>query len=169
MEHTNIVDVLLQNITDDQELLKGIEQKIDDAKEEKKDVQERIKGYHKDASAMMKYASAEQIAKIEALDINVSESKQGLNSVATTTFDIMMNTKKKLMTNGELYQAYVDSLDDKEKAVKYTEFNIKCRPLFNNQRLIRTKGSDPKSSRTDVITLNGSSKAAIKKETTKKK
>lgn len=39
--------------------------------------------------------------------------------------------------------------------MNYTEFNIKCRSLFNTQRLLRKKGSDPKSSRTDIISLNG--------------
>jgi hypothetical protein len=164
MNDKGIFDVLLQNITDDQQLLKEADEKIHQAKEDKQAITDRIKGYRKDATAMIKYASDEQIQKIKALDFDLSDSKQGLNSVATNALDIMMNTKKKSMTNDELYQAYVDSLDDTDKAVKYTEFNIKCRPLFNNQRLIRTKGSDPKSSRTDVITLNGSSKAIIKKE-----
>ena len=59
------------------------------------------------------------------------------------------------MTNAELYDAYVNSLKNKDEAVKYTEFNIKCRSLFNTQRLLRTKGTDPKSSREDVISLNG--------------
>jgi hypothetical protein len=158
MNDKGIFDVLLQNITDDQLLLKEADEKIDQAKEDKQAITDRIKGYRKDATAMIKYAGDEQIEKIKVLDLDLSESKQGLNSVATIAFDIMMNTKKKSMTNEELYQAYVDSLDDKEKAVKYTEFNIKCRPLFNNQRLIRTKGSDPKSSRTDIISVNGSSK-----------
>ncbi|WP_430411329.1 hypothetical protein [Kordia sp.] len=159
----NIIDRLIQNIINDQQLLKASEEKIDQAKNEKREIQDRIKGYHKDATAMIKYACEEQIAQIEALDLDLSESKQGLNSVATTALDIMMNTKKKSMTNEELYQAYVDSLDSSGKAVSYTTFNVKCRPLYNNQRLIRTKGSDPKSSRTDVISLNGSSKAVVKK------
>jgi len=36
----------------------------------------------------------------------------------------------------------------------YTEFNTKCRSLFNTQRLLRKKGKDPKPSRSDVIYLN---------------
>jgi len=158
MNNKGIFDVLIQNITDDQQLLKEADEKIDQAKEDKQAITDRIKGYRKDATAMIKYASDEQIEKIKALDLDFSESKQGLNSVATTAFDIMMNTKKKSMTNEELYKVYVDSLDDKEKAVKYTEFNIKCRPLFNKQRLLRKEGSDPKSSRTSIISVNGSSK-----------
>lgn len=111
---------------------------------------------------MMKYANEEQIAKLNELDLDLSPTKYGLNSVATTTYDIMLNTKKKSMTNEELYNAYVDTLDDKEQAVTYTIFNVKCRPLFNNQRLIREQGSDPKSSRTDVIKVNGSTNVTSK-------
>lgn len=169
MNNKGIFDVLIQNITDDQKLLKEADEKINQAKEDKQAITDRIKGYRKDATAMIKYASDEQIQKIEALNFNLSESKQGLNSVATTAFDIMMNTKKKTITNEELYQLYVGSLDDKEKAIKYTEFNIKCRPLFNNQRLLRKEGSDPKSSRTSIISVNGSSISVVKKETSEKK
>ncbi|WP_298508184.1 hypothetical protein [uncultured Kordia sp.] len=164
MSNHNIIDTLIQNISDDQKLLETADEKIEQAKEEKRAITNRIKDYQKDATAMMKYASDEQIQKLEALDLDLSESKQGLNSVATTAFDIMLNSKKKSMTNEELYKAYVDTLDDKEKAVSYTAFNIKCRPLFNNQRLLRKEGSDPKSSRTSIISVNGSSKAVIKKE-----
>ena len=39
-------------------------------------------------------------------------------------------------------------------AFNYTEFNIKCRSLFNTQRLLRTKSSSG-SSRDDIISLNG--------------
>jgi len=49
----------------------------------------------------------------------------------------------------------VNSLENKEEAVNYTEFNIKCRSLFNTQRLLRKKGKDSKSSREDIISLNG--------------
>lgn len=59
------------------------------------------------------------------------------------------------MTNAQLYDAYVKYLKSKEEAVNYTEFNIKCRSLFNTQRLLRKKGVDPKSSREDIISLNG--------------
>jgi hypothetical protein len=169
MSNHNIIDTLIQNISDDQQLLETADEKIEQAKEEKRTITNRIKEYQKDATAMIKYASDDQIQQLEALNLDLSESKQGLNSVATTAFDIMLNSKKKTMTNEELYKAYVDSLDDKEKAVSYTVFNIKCRPLFNNQRLIRKEGSDPKSSRTSIISLNGSSASVVKKETPEKK
>lgn len=167
--NNNIIDRLIQNIINDEQLLKASEEKIQQAKEEKRLINDRIKGSQKEAEVMMKYASDEQIKQLEALNLNFSSSKQGLNAVATATYDIMMNTKKKSMTNEALYKAYVDTLEDKEKAVTYTIFNVKCRPLFNNQRLIREKGSDPKSSRTDIIKLNGGTKVISKKETTEKK
>ena len=64
-----------------------------------------------------------------------------------------------------MYDGYVKSLKNKEEeAVKYSAFNIKCRSLFNTQKLIRTKGKDPKSSREDIISLNGRVKPAVKQE-----
>ena len=66
-----------------------------------------------------------------------------------------MNAKDNQMSNNQLYDAYVKSLKSKEEAVNYTEFNIKCRSLFNTQRLLRKKGKDQKSSREDIISLNG--------------
>jgi DNA helicase IV len=156
MNNPSIIDQLIANVSHDQSLLQEAEERIVKAKEEKKAIQDRLRDYQKEAEVMMKYATEEQIEKLNALDLDFSPSKHGLNTVATITYDIMLNTKKKSMTNEELYDAYVDTLDDKHKAVTYTIFNVKCRPLFNNQRLLRKKGSDPKSSRTDVITLNGS-------------
>lgn len=156
--NNDVINRFIENITNDQQLFKDAETKLEQAKEEKRTISDRIKGYQREAEVMMKYASEEQIKQLEELNLDFSSSKQGLNAVATTTYDIMLNTKKKSMTNEELYSMYVDSLEDKEKAVSYTIFNVKCRPLFNNQRLIREKGSDPKSSRTDIIYVNGNSK-----------
>ena len=59
------------------------------------------------------------------------------------------------MTNEELYNAYASTFKKKEDAFSYIEFNIKTRSLFNTQRLLRKKGKDPKSSRDDIISLNG--------------
>ncbi len=50
---------------------------------------------------------------------------------------------------------YEQTLLKKGGAFSYTEFNIKTRSLFNTQRLLRKKGKDPKSSRDDIISLNG--------------
>lgn len=54
-----------------------------------------------------------------------------------------------------MYEGYVKSLKNKEEAVTYSAFNIKCSSLFNTQKLLRKKGTDPKSSREDIISLNG--------------
>ena len=59
------------------------------------------------------------------------------------------------MTNGELYDTYVKSLKNPNDAFSYTEFNIKCRSLFNAQRLLRKKGKDDTSSRDHIISING--------------
>jgi len=165
----NVINRFIDNMSNDQQLLKEAETKLEQAKEEKRVITDRMKGYQKEAEVMIKYASEEQIALLEALNFDFSTSKHGINAVATITYDIMLTTKKKSMTNEELYKAYVETLDDKEKAVTYTIFNVKCRPLFNNQRLLREKGSDPKSSRDDIIKLNGSTRPVTPKGTTEKK
>ena len=60
------------------------------------------------------------------------------------------------MENGKLYDAYTKVIKaKKQEPVNYTEFNIKCRSLFNTQRLLRKKGKDAKNSREDIISLNG--------------
>lgn len=66
-----------------------------------------------------------------------------------------MKAKGNQLTNAELYDAYAKTFKNQEDALSYTEFNIKCRTLFNTQRLIRKKGKDPKSSKDDIISLNG--------------
>lgn len=158
MDNASIVDVLIENIKTDQVLLNESEEKIEKAKDEKRAVIDRLKDYRKDLSILLKYADEKQRKKIEELGFDLSESKQGLNSVASTAFDILMNAKGNSLTNGEWYDRYVDNLKNKEDAVNYTEFNIKCRSLFNTQRVLRKKGKDPKSSREDIISLNGSGK-----------
>ncbi len=155
MDNSSIVDVLIENIKTDQELLSQAEQKIEEAKGEKRTIVDRLKDYRKDLSVLLKYADDKQHKKIESLGFDLSESQRGLNSVASAAFDILMKAKDNLITNGEWYEKYVNSLKKKEDAVNYTEFNIKCRSLFNTQRLLRKKGSDPKSSRSDIISLNG--------------
>lgn len=153
--NATIVDVLIENIKTDQVLLEQTETQIENAKDEKRAVVDRLKDYRRDISVLLKYADETQQTKIEALGFNLSESERGLNSVASTAFDIILKAKDNQLSNVELYDAYVKSLKNKDEAVNYTEFNIKCRSLFNTQRLLRKKGKDPKSSREDVISLNG--------------
>lgn len=155
MNNSNIVDTLIENIKADQALLNQSDEKIEQAKEEKRTILNRLKDYHKDVSVLLKYVDDDKKKEIEMLGFNFSDTEQGLNAIATKAYDIIVKAKENQLTNDELYNEYVKSLKNKDDAVNYTEFNIKCRPLFSNQRLLRKKGKDPKSSREDIISLNG--------------
>ena len=155
MSNSNIVDILIENIKTDQTLLNQTETKIEEAKEEKRTIVNRLKDYHKDVSVLLKYADDSKKKELEDLGFDFSETERGLNPIATKVYDIIVKAKGNQLTNAELYDVYAKSLKNKDEAVNYTEFNIKCRSLFNTQRLLRKKGSDPKSSRTDIISLNG--------------
>jgi len=165
--NTSIVDGLIETIKTDQELLQEVEVKIEESKSEKQTIVNRLKEQRRDISILLKYADEKQREKIEVLGFDFSESSRGMNSVATIALDIIMKAKDNKLTNAELFEVYVKTFKNKNDAVNYTEFNIKCRSLFTSQRLVRTKGIDPKSSRTDVISLNGS--VASKQEPESKK
>ncbi|WP_299884294.1 hypothetical protein [uncultured Lacinutrix sp.] len=170
--NATIVDVLIENIKTDQDLLQTVEAKIETAKDEKQTIVNRLKEQQKDISVLLKYADEKQHAKIEALGFSFSETQKGLNTIASTAFDLILKAKNNQLTNQELYDGYVNSLKNKDEAVKYSEFNIKCRSLFNTQKLLRKKGSDPKSSKQDIISLNGrvlpkDDKVAVKTEPSK--
>jgi len=156
MNNASIVDVLIENIKTDQELLATTETKISEAKEEKRAITERLKDYRRDISVLLKYADDNHRKQIEELGFDFSESEQGLNPVAQIALDLVLVAKGNQMTNEELYNAYVKTFKNKEDAFNYTEFNIKTRSLFNTQKLLRKKGKDSKSSREDIISLNGS-------------
>tara|TARA_B100000780_G_scaffold279101_1_gene255580 strand:- start:4287 stop:4784 length:498 start_codon:yes stop_codon:yes gene_type:complete len=115
----------------------------------------RLKEHQKDVSVLLKYADEEQQSKIKTLGFNFSEPQKSVNSIASIAFDLIMKAKDNQLTNEALYDGYVKSLPNKEEAEKYSAFNIKCRSLFNTQKLLRKKGADPKSSREDIISLNG--------------
>ena len=161
--NATIVDVLIENIKTDHELLEQIDNKIEQAKEEKRNIVERLKDYRRDISVMLKYADDSQHQKIEALGFNLSDSDRGLNPVASFTLDTILKAKDNQVSNGDLYEAYVKFCkQNKQEPVNYTEFNIKCRSLFNTQRLIRKKTKDAKNSREDIICLNGQLTSDIK-------
>lgn len=153
--NTSIVDTLIENIKTDQELLTQSDLQIEEAKEAKRAVVDRLKDYRRDVSVLLKYADESQQKKIEELGFDFSESERGLNPVASLALDILMKAKGNQMTNGELYVAYVKTFKNESDAFNYTEFNIKCRSLFNTQRLLRKKGKDDASSRDNVISING--------------
>ena len=129
--------------------------------EEKREIVDRLKDYRRDVTVLLKYADDGHRKQIEELGFDFSESEQGLNPVAQVALDLILAAKGNQMTNEELYNAYANTFKKKEDAFNYTEFNIKTRSLFNTQRLLRKKGKDPKSSRDDIISLNG---RVIKKE-----
>ena len=154
--NATIVDVLIENIKTDQGLLESIEVKIEDQKEAKREITDRLKGYRKDLSVLLKYADNEQRKKIEDLGFELTEQSNGLNSIAQIVFDTILKAKDNQVKNGDLYEAYTKTVKaKKQEPVNYTEFNIKCRSLFNTQRLLRKKGKDTKNSREDIISLNG--------------
>lgn len=164
MKNPSIVDLLIENIKTDQSLLAETEIKVEEAKEKKKAIVERLKDYRKEIVVILKYADDKQKSQIEELGFNFSESEQGLNPVASLVMDLIMKAKDNQLTNEELYNQYVNSFKQKEDAFNYTEFNIKCRTLFNSQRLLRKKSAEGTSSRTDIISLNG--RVLPKEETT---
>lgn len=154
MKDASIVDVLIENIKTDQKLLEQTEVELTEVREKKSAVKERLKDYRKDISVLLKYADEDKRKELEELGFDFSESERGLNPVAFIIMDIIMKAKDNKATNEELYKAYVASFKNPTDAFNYTEFNIKCRSLFNTQRLLRTKSSSG-SSRDDVISLNG--------------
>ena len=155
MENSSIVDVLIENIKSDQVLLGQAEENMEKAREAKREITDRLKDYRKDASVLLKYADEKQRERLEALGFDFSESEQGLNPVASLVMEILVKAKDHQMTNEALYEAYVSTFKNGDDAYSYTEFNIRCRSLFNTQRLLRKKGKDPKSSRGDIISING--------------
>ncbi|PSG87029.1 hypothetical protein [Mesoflavibacter zeaxanthinifaciens] len=155
MKDASIVDVLIENIKTDQELLEQTEVQIEKAKDEKREVVARLKDYRKDVSVLLKYADDERRKQIEELGFDFSETENGLNPVASLVLDTIVKAKDNQLTNAELYDAYSKTVKNENERLSYTEFNIKCRSLFNTQRLLRKKGKDPKSSKDDVISLNG--------------
>lgn len=156
MKNVSIVDVLIENIITDQGLLEEAEVRIETAKNEKSIVVSRMKEHQKDISVVMKYADDSQRKKLEAIGFDFSESNKGMNEVASKVMDIIMKHKEHTMKNGDIFNEYVATFKKSTDAVNYTEFNIKCRSLFNSQRLMRTKGKDVKNTREDIISLNGS-------------
>lgn len=158
MKNNTIIDVLIGNIKTDQELLDAAEQQIENEREAKREIADRLKDYRRDVSVLLKYANDSQREKIKSLGFDFTGAEKGLNPVASLAFDLILKANDKQMTNQALYQAYVKSFKNPEDAFSYTEFNIKCRPLFNTQRLLRIKGKDPKSSKDDIIRLNAATK-----------
>jgi hypothetical protein len=145
------MDVLIENIQADQKLLQEHNILIDETKDAKREVVDRIRDARKDLTVFLKYATEEQKEKVEALGFEFSDSDQGLNTVSQMVIDIM--TEKKKLSNGDIYKAYVEALPEGTEAENYTQFNIKMRSCFNRQLLTRQKAEGAKNSREDMISL----------------
>ena len=161
MKNNTIIDALIGDIKTDQGLLSETDKKMEKLKEEKREIADRLKEYRRDVSVLLKYVDDTKRKELEELGFEFSDPKNGLNPIASRALEIIMNAKDNQLTNGELYDAYLKTFKNPEDAFGYSDFNIKCRPLFNSQRLLRKKGKDPKSSRDDIIYLNG--RTTIKK------
>ncbi|MCT4664828.1 MAG: hypothetical protein N4A45_06300 [Flavobacteriales bacterium] len=157
MKNTNMIDSLIEAIQTDKKLLAEIEHKISKAKEEKRAIVERLRVSKNDTLVLLKYLDDKQKEKIDNLnlDLDTSSSRSPINKVAQKAFDIIQKAKDHKLSNGAWYETYVQSLSKDEEVVSYTTFNIKCRSLFNTQKLIREKSENSKSSKEDIISLNG--------------
>jgi hypothetical protein len=147
------LDALIENIKADRGLLEEQETILNKCKADKFEITQRLKDYRSDLRVFLKYATDKQKMEIEKLGLDTtSSSSNTVNQVVEIALKIMQEKKK--LTNGELFTAYEKGLPDGQTPENYTFFNIKIRSLFNRQVLVKTKGDDPKSSRTDIITLN---------------
>lgn len=150
-----IIDVLIENIKTDLKILEEADQKLEPLQQEKREVMDRIKVHRQDVSVLIKYADDQSKEELESLGF-VLPYAGGLNPVASIALEVPVKSKEKKMTNDDLHKGYVKLSQEREQEpVGHSDFNIKCRPLFNSQKFIRTKGKDPKSSRGDIISLSG--------------
>ena len=154
-QQDDLLDRVIANITEDRLALKEQNELIEKAKSYKAEIVGRIKDLRRDLSTFVKYATKEQLERLKKLDINIEDLGSGLNPVAQQALDILQEQPKGEATNGDLYQMYHALQKNKEEAVSYTSFNIKCRSLFNSQRLIRIKPKDAKLSQDHIIRING--------------
>lgn len=151
-----MIETLIDNLKEDVKLLEQVEEQLEPLEVKKRDISSRIKEHQRDAGVLIKYADENDQKQLEELGFVIPSSITGLNEVATIALEAIIKAKDRKLTNEQLHQAYEKIAKEQgEEVVNYTEFNIKCRPLFNSQKLVRKKGKDPKSSRDDMISLNG--------------
>lgn len=155
MKADNMLDRVIENITQDQTALDEQNKLIDDARSYKREIQDRLKDSKRDLVTFVKYATPEQLKKLETLGIDAEDLGQGMNKVAELALEILSQSQKGEMTNGALYDAYVKTFKSPDDAYTYTEFNIKCRSLFNAQKLLRKEVKDAQSTRDFIISING--------------
>lgn len=150
-----MIETLINNLKEDVDLLEQVEEQLSPLEVQKREISTRIKEHQRDAGVLIKYADENDREQLEELGFVIPSSITGLNEIATIALEAIIKSKDKKLTNDVLYKTYEKIAKDQgEEVVNYTEFNIKCRPLFNSQKLKREKGKDPKSSRDDMILLN---------------
>lgn len=150
----DLLDRVIANITEDQQALKEQNELIEKAKSYKAEIVNRLRDSKRDLATFAKYATPEQQKRLEELGMDVEELGGGLNKEAQLALDILQKTPKGEMTNGALYEEYVKAIGNPEDAEDYTHFNIRCRSLFNSQKLIRVKQEGQKS-QDALIRING--------------
>ena len=151
-----MIEILIGNIKEDVALLEKVEEQLKPLEVQKRDISSRIKEHQRDAGVLVKYADDGHRDQLEELGFVIPNSITGLNDVASLALEALIKAKDRKLTNDALYKAYGKLAEGQdEEVVGYADFNIKCRPLFNSQKFIRTKGKDPKSSRDDIISLGG--------------
>jgi len=163
--NNSIIEKVIATISEDQKMLQEQENVIEDAKEVKREIQSRLRDSKRDLATFIKYADDAQREKLLDMGLVLESQEGSLNKVAELAFDILQKSKDGEMTNGALYDAYVKEFKKPEDAFSYTDFNIKCRPLFNTQKLLRIEIAGKKS-RDFIIRINGFKK---KEEAPKKK
>ncbi len=157
MEKVTMIDSLIENIKTDNGLLEEAELQIASAREAKRRISERLKEYRSDVYVLSKYLDDTQKAKLEELDLYPEEStrKSRMNSVAEIALELLIKAKDYALSNEAWYEGYIKMHPKEKETLSYSEFNIKCRGLFNTMKVLRTKGKNPKSSKDDMISLNG--------------
>ena len=151
----SVIDIMIENIVTDRELLKEADEEVKAAQDIRREIRSRLDRLYVDIHTLGKYATEEQQARIDACDIDTGQtSLRKVNEIAAKAFELIVNAQDSQMTNGLWYEAYCKELPEGSDKPNYTQFNIKCRGLFNTQKLIRTK-KEGVSSRNYVISLNG--------------
>ena len=165
MSKVTMIDNLIENIKTDKALLEEAELQIASAKENKRRISERLKEYSSDIRVLSKYLDDTQKAKLEELDLypQSNTTKTRMNIIAEGALEILIHAKDYKLTNEAWYNAFIKSHPNEKEHLSYSEFNIKCRSLFNTMKVLRTKGKNPKSSKDDIISLNGKPIAHVSK------
>ncbi len=160
-ENTDVADRMIADLRENLTARDEQQELVDNAKSFLGEINMRIKNARQALSFMTDYLSKDQITALDDLDeiiLSSSNSGQGnsLNEVAQKAMEILQDSEKGEMTNGDLYEAYLEEVGETgDEAVKYAAFNIKMRSLFASQKLIRHEPANAQNSKEHVIRING--------------